>query len=148
MPSEKWPNFFIVGTAKAGTTSLYEYLKQVPMIFMSSRKEPYFFVNDVLNRDSSNPIRNRREYLNLFKNARNEVAIGESSLYLWYPESAELIHKEVPDARIIIILRNPIERAYSHYLMLMRGGEEKMSFHEALMSNKSNIEKKNGNVPH
>jgi len=148
MNAKKWPNFFIVGTSKAGTTSLYQCLKQVPGIFMSPRKEPYFFVNDVLNDDSGNPVRNKSEYLNLFKNVSNEKVIGESSLYLWYPEAAKLIHEVAPNARIIIILRDPINRAFSHYTMLMRDGLEKISFHEALMNQKSKIEEKNKDVQH
>jgi len=148
MNTEKWPNFFIVGTSKAGTTSLYEYLKQVPGIFMSPRKEPYFFVNDVLSDDSTNPVQNREEYLDLYNNVNDEDAIGESSLYLWYPEAPKLIHEVVPHARIIIILRDPINRAFSHYAMLLRDGIVKISFHEALMALKSKIENKNRDVPH
>jgi len=88
------------------------------------------------------------KYLNLFKNVKDEVAIGEASLYLWYPESAKLIHKVVPKARVIIFLRDPIERAFSHHLMNMRQGGEKLSFHDVLMTHKSAIEKKNVNLPH
>ena len=148
MNAEKWPNFFIVGTAKAGTTSFYEYLKHIPGVFMPARKEPYFFVNEVLRKDTTNPASTKKEYLNLFKNVKDEVAIGESSLYLWYPESASRIYEVVPRARIIIILRNPIERAFSHHTMSLRDRLAEGSFHEALMTQRSRIEKNNRNVPH
>jgi len=148
MNKEKWPNLFLVGTAKAGTTSLYQYLNQVPGVFMSSRKQPYFFVNDVLIEDSNNPVRDKKEFLKLYKKVGSEKIIVDASSYLWYPEAAKLIYEVVPNAKIIIILRNPIERAFSHYTMLLRDGGEKLSFHEALMTQRSRIEKNSRNVSH
>jgi len=148
MNKEKWPNLFIVGTGKAGTTSFYQYLNQVPGVFMSPRKEPFFFVNEVIDEDSNNPIRDKKEYLKLYKNVNNEKIIGEASTYLGYPETAKLIYEVVPHAKIIIILRNPIERAFSHYTMSLRDGVTKESFHEALMTQRSRIEKNDRNVPH
>jgi len=148
MDSEKWPNFFIVGTAKAGTTSFYEYLKQVPGIFMSNRKEPYFFVNEILHNDSRYPVSTKKEYLNLFKNVKNEKVVGEASLYLWYPESAKLIHEKIPNANILIILRDPIERAFSHHIMNMRDGKEQLPFHDFLLNHKSAIGEKNDSLPY
>ncbi|MGI0017066.1 MAG: sulfotransferase family protein, partial [Nitrososphaera sp.] len=78
-------------------------------------------------------ITDENEYLNLFKNTENKSAIGESSpTYLWDKEAPGLIRSHSPNARIIILLRDPIERAYSHYLHHVRDGWETLPFYEAL----------------
>ena len=129
-----WPNFFIVGAPRSGTTSLYEYLKEVPEVFMSPVKEPNFFnlsvENDLF---LSKPIREKKKYLDLFKNVKDEKAIGEASpTYLWDPKTPKLIHEIIPDAKIIISLRDPITRAFSEYLFLLGLGSEKGSFLETI----------------
>ena len=131
---ERWPNFFIVGAPRSGTTSLYEYLKDVPEVFLSPVKEPNYF-NPSVDDDLflSKPIRDKTKYLNLFKNVNKEKAIGEASpTYLWDPKTPKLIHDVVPDARIIISLRDPIYRAFSEYLSLRGLGSEKGSFLETI----------------
>ena len=130
----RWPNFFIVGAPKAGTHSLYEYLNQHPKVFMSPRKEPYFFCPIMVSDGDkkSNPIRDEKEYLELFKEAKNETMLGEATAsYLGDPKSAELIHEKIPDAKIIIILRDPIDRAFSSYWGLVKHGL-KNSFSESI----------------
>jgi len=131
---EKWPNLFIVGAPKAGTTSLYHYLKEIPGIFMSPNKEPnYFSVIASPETEYSHPIRDKNEYLKLFKDSKSEHFLGEATaLYLLDPEAPKLIHEVSPDAKIIISLRDPIDRAESHYLMYTRYGRTKRSFHEEL----------------
>src|SRR5919108_6309578 len=120
-PKEIWPNFFIVGTQKAATTSLYFYLKEIPGVYMSQVKEPFYFAPHAVQSNTSDLIRDKREYLRLFENASGYVAVGEASpIYLWDPDAPKLIHQTVPHARIIMILRDPIERAYSNYLMKMK----------------------------
>lgn len=131
---ERWPNFFIVGVPKGGTTSLHEYLNDVPGIFMSKLKEPYFFspimVPDKL---PFRPIRDKKKYLALFKKAKHEKIIGESStLYLYDPEAPKLIHKKIPHARILISLRDPIERLFSHYLLIKKESFAEKSFHQQI----------------
>ena len=115
------PNFFIVGAAKAGTTSLWMYLKQHPEIYMPptlETKEPSFFCHLYGYKDFD-------AYLSLFANAKGKKAIGEAShAYMTSPESAAWIHKVYPQAKIIIVLRNPIERAYSLYNWMIREGYE------------------------
>lgn len=129
---ENWPNFFIVGAAKAGSSSLYEYLNQTPGIYMSSNKEPHFFIGKEFASRFEVVTMNKKKYLDLFKNVRNEIAIGESSVsYLLDPESANLIHNTVPNAKIIIILRDPVERAFSDYL-LRRDISDKHSFRKVI----------------
>ena len=67
-----WPNFFIVGAPRSGTTSLYEYLKEVPAVFMCPVKEPNFFKQSIENDlFLSKPIREKKKYLDLFKNVEN-----------------------------------------------------------------------------
>ena len=134
---EIWSNFFIVGAAKAGTTSLYNYLEDLPEVYMSSLKEPGYFLtsDDILNRKFMNLIQDKEKYLSFFKDVKNEIAIGEAtSLYLCDPDSANYIHQVVPNAKIIIILRNPVERAYSNFLMF-RQTNENLSFHRAIHRN-------------
>ncbi|MGK7911985.1 MAG: sulfotransferase [Synechococcus sp.] len=137
------PNFFIVGAAKSGTSSLYKYLASHPSIYMSPIKEPRFFAfeNQSLsfagpNGDAINAstITSLADYQNLFAGVTDEVAIGEASTaYLAVPESAERIHKYAPDAKIIAILRHPADRAYSSYLHLKRDNYEPYSdFSQAL----------------
>ncbi len=136
--SEIWPNFFIVGAAKAGTTSLYSYLRQHPEIFMPEDvKEPHYFAQVHPSRAQrfASPvfISDREAYLRLFRAGKNYPAIGEASpSYLWCEEAPARIHAVAPEARIIIALRDPIERAYSHYLMDYREGVQHLPFFEAL----------------
>ena len=133
---ERWPNFFIVGAPKAGTTSLYRYLNKIPQIYMSPYKEPTYFSPNYPRNVGLKVIQEKEEYLELFLNAKDAIVAGEASTsYLWDPETPQLIHEIVPHARIISILRDPVERAYSHYLMHVRNGLEKLSFHEAIEKN-------------
>ena len=127
---EVWPNFFIVGAPKAGTTSLYEYLKRHPEISMPA-KDTYFFCQG----GGHSAIKDRAEYLALFSGSDGYSAIGEATAnYLGDEAAPEAIHRESPDARIIISLRDPIERAFSHYLMFIREGRESRSFLKAVQS--------------
>jgi hypothetical protein len=131
---EIWPNFFIVGAQKAGTTSLYFYLKEVPQVYMSPLKEPFYFSPHVVHNSASDIIRDKKEYLRLFEKANGYIAIGEATpIYLWDPDAPKLIHQTVPRARIIMILRDPIERAYSNYLMRVRYSGVQSSFYDELM---------------
>jgi len=97
---------------------------------MSTTKEPnYFTISIHPERLFSPVIHDEKKYLKLFKNVTDEVAIGEASpLYLIDPETPKLIHKKIPHARIVIMLRDPIERAFSHYLHAIRVGSETKSF--------------------
>ena len=135
-----WPNFFIVGASKSGTTSLYLYLDKVSGIYMSRVKEPHYFHRSSF-KLIARSITDKSEYLKLFKFATKEKAIGEASTsYLQDPESASLIHDQVPNAKIIIILRDPCQRAFSGYLMLKSEGREKKSFHQLITSKPSFLE--------
>ena len=101
-----WPNFFIIGVDRGGTTSLYEYLKNIPEIFMSTPKEPWYFSPVVrsVTPQAIGKCNSEKSYLNLFKNVKNETVIGEASAVYWRdPESAKLIHEKIPNAKIIIV---------------------------------------------
>jgi len=138
-----WPNFFIIGAGKAGTTSLYYYLKQHPEIFMSRYKEPKFFALEGHPLDFRGPHDKRirrgtttdvEDYLELFEPVRAEKAIGEAStIYLGDPRAPGAIADRLPHARIVAILRHPAERAFSAFLHLLRDGYEPLSsFEQAL----------------
>ena len=123
---EKWPNFFIVGAPKAGTTSLYEYLKNIPGIYMPPIKETHYFSRIIVPDTISHfhPIRDKNEYLSLFENVTDEkIIVDDSPSYLADPEAPKLIHEIVPHARILMSLRDPVERAFSGYLPRVRRGD-------------------------
>lgn len=155
----KRPDFFIVGAAKAGTTSLYHYLEQHPEVYMSPVKEPNHFSTDTdlnclrpeakkrikaldidsfLKSDMSNKIHrayilDREKYLSLFRLAGQEMKTGEASpAYLYSRVAAKAIYEFNASAKIIIILRNPVERAFSHYLMDRKLAFTEKPFDEAL----------------
>jgi len=126
---EHWPNLFIVGAPRAGTTSLYKYLENISEVYMAPIKEPNYFVSEKFPENHPvKTIKNKKKYLKLFEQVNHEKIIGEAStLYLSDPETPKFIHKTIPHAKIIIILRDPIERAFSSYLMLKQVGWVKSS---------------------
>jgi hypothetical protein len=142
---EIWPNFFLVGAAKAGTTSLYEYLSRCPEIFFPRIKEPHFFTGVRPANERKfyiDAVTKREKYLRLFRKAGKYAVVGDASpSYLWHPEAPKRIHDVAPDARIAIILRDPVERAYSHYLMDYREGVQSLPFYEALLEDMNLPEK-------
>jgi len=132
---ETWPNFFIVGAPKAGTSSLYEYLRKIPGIYMSPVKEPKYFskMADYYNDPHSTKIQDKKKYLDLFSKVKDEKIIGEASpSYLRDPDAPKLIHEISQEARILISLRDPVERIFSSYLMAKRRGKTKTLFHEGV----------------
>lgn len=133
------PDFLVLGAYKSGTTALHHYLRAHPEIFIPERKEPNYFAfvdavepfEDPVARTS---IRSSDEYNRLFAGARTNQKLGEvSPAYLTIPSACARIAQMAPDARLIAVLRNPIDRAYSDYLMYRRRGEEhEESFLDAL----------------
>lgn len=112
------PDFFIIGAAKAGTTSLYKALSQHPELFFSSPKEPEFFARDDLYNDGL------EGYRQLFEKASPHQKVGEAStlysLTPHFPRTAERIRTHVPDAKFIYVMRQPVERAYSYYVQILK----------------------------
>lgn len=147
------PSFLIIGAAKTGTTSLYSWLKQHPQVYMTPVKETNFFAFEGENLDFppgtvnekylANCKTNIESYCEQFKGVTNEIAIGEASpIYLYNPKAAERILHYIPNAKLIVILRNPIERAYSNFLHHIREGYEPLSdFNEAIQEEKNRIDK-------
>lgn len=126
------PNFLIIGAAKSGTTALYHYMKQHPQIYMSPLKETEFFAFEGEKLDFYGPgdmprhsITKLEDYQAQFQNVSNEIAIGEASpAYLYISAASDRIQQHIPDAKLIVILRDPVERAYSQFLMFIRDGRE------------------------
>lgn len=134
MKAGTWPNFFIAGAPKAGTSSLHAYLQAVPGIFMSKIKEPNYFSRVVVPDDHPvRPIRDTQKYLQLFAGVTSERIVGEASpTYLADPEAPRLIREVAPDSRVLISLRDPVERTFSHYLMMRNNGTATASFQDEI----------------
>jgi len=140
----KKPNFFIVGAPKSGTTAMYHYLGQHPEIFMPEWKEPYYFGSDLWFRKGRFT---REEYLALFSPTQDEKRLGEASvLYLYSKRAASEIKEFCPTAKIIIMLRNPVDMIYSwHTELLYQGSEIIADFEDAL--DESDARKKGSRLP-
>lgn len=140
------PSFLIIGAAKSGTTSLFYYLKQHPQIFFPHTKELNYFSLEPS--DSASPTRpgrgpgdeyatewtyTREAYLSHFRGVRKDQVAGEASVsYLYGPHSAANIQRCNPEMKLIAVLRNPVDRAWSQYLHMVRDGREGLSFERAL----------------
>ncbi len=147
-------NLFIVGAMKAGTTSFVEMLKQHTDIYVPPVKEPHYFVNtlpksiyepsrffsldEYLKNEFPKPlhitkIETEEQYKKIYSlHGTQKYVVDASTCYLSAPESPEKIYSYNPDAKIIIIKRNPLERAFSHYTMHVNLGREKRSFNKAI----------------
>jgi len=125
------PDFFIVGAPKCGTTALYRCLEAHPQIFVPERKELHHFGTDLY---SPTYVRDLDQYLALFAGAREEKSVGEASVwYLFSKRAAAEIKTFCPQARVIIMLRNPVDMLYSlHSQHLYNGTEEIQDFASAL----------------
>jgi hypothetical protein len=137
------PNFIIAGATRSGTTSLYYYLKQHPEIGFPELKEPRYFSSINLELPQKGPgdytvdrklVLKFHDYRELYKHINGFKRVGDaSSEYLYRCDvSADAIKKKLGDIPIILILRNPIDRAFSAYSNLLRDGREEHTFEEAL----------------
>jgi hypothetical protein len=131
------PDLFIIGAPKSGTTSLYEYLKGHPQVFMSVVKEPCYFSRDLALDDSGNFLvygRDEKLYYDLFEDAGDAQRAGEGSTrYLYSTDAPALIHDVSPDAHVIAMLRNPVDMIHSlHAHKLAAGTEDEPDFEKAL----------------
>jgi hypothetical protein len=128
----KTPDFFIVGAPKCGTTAMNFYLQQHPDIFMS-KKEIHFFGRDLDFRDLRRVT--RAEYLAFFSSARREKRVGEAAVwYLCSERAAAEIKEFCPSARIIIMLRNPVDVMYALYCQRLYNGNEDINDFEAALA--------------
>ena len=137
------PDFIIVGAQKAGTTSLFRYLATHPNIKAPFKtKEIHFFDGGL------DEVDNYKKGLSWYKShfpkkskMENKITFEASPLYLFHPEAPFRIKKVLPDVKIIILLRNPIDRTISHYFHEKRKNREKLPIEEALKYEESRIEK-------
>jgi hypothetical protein len=137
------PNFLVIGAAKSGTSATYAYLRQHPQVFASERKEPGFFAFEGQRAMFTGPgdrkynrgcVTDLERYRQLVRLAAGNVAVGEAStVYLYSPEAPARIRRHVPDVKLLAILRNPVERAYSGYRYLVRDGLERLPSFEAAL---------------
>lgn len=139
----KLPNFLLAGAAKCGTTSMAGYLSQHPDIYMSPIKEPKFFSAQCVDFPLKGPgdgfvenftVKNFQAYRRLFSRVRHEKAIGDASVdnLYFHPYVIPLIKKYLGNVKVVIMLRNPVDRAFSAYKNLLRDGRETQSFEEGL----------------
>lgn len=145
------PNFLIIGAAKCGTTSLHYYLQQHPEIFMCPRKDTFFFDFGGHEPNYAGPgdeewytdfaVVHLEEYEALFAGVSSEKAVGEACAgYLYAPQASECVHRHIPHAKLIAVLRDPAERAYSSFLHEVRDGHETAAdFAEGLALEKDRI---------
>ncbi|HZS33637.1 MAG TPA: sulfotransferase domain-containing protein [Methylomirabilota bacterium] len=126
------PDLFVVGAPKCGTTALYTYLRRHPEVFMSPLKEAHFFGTDL--RFVDRPPLSEREYLGYFAGARNERCVGEASVWYLYSTRAALeIKRFSAAARIVVMLRNPVDLMYAlHAERVVQGSEPIREFAAAL----------------
>lgn len=131
------PNFLCIGAQKSGTTLLYELLREHPEIYIPEQKELHFFDID------DNYKKGISWYLQFFKSSINQKAIGSiTPSYIYFDYVPERIQAELGNnIKFIVILRNPIDRAYSHYWMSFKRGYETLSFEKAIMMEHARIRK-------
>jgi hypothetical protein len=136
-------DFFVVGAPKSGTTSLYFYLKQHPEIFLPSKKELHYFSFSDLKQREAGPgdnyvlrscVNTEEEYLEHYRGSEGLRSGDISPSYFFHARSATRINEFNSDAKIIILLRNHAEKAFSQYSHLRGVGREKLSFKEALIA--------------
>ena len=146
MATKKWrglPDFLIVGAQKSGTRSLFTYLAQHPKIFPPYRAEIHFFDGGM-----DPAIDNYAEGLDWYKahfplkeeKRGHSLSFEKSPLYLFNPLAPGRIHGILPDVKIIMLLRNPRERAISHYFHEKRKGREPLSMLEAFSEEENRLE--------
>jgi len=152
-PEPSLPTFLLVGAAKAGTTSLFRYLSQHPAIFTPSVKEPrYFAIAENEHKSWKGPewmsglgdthfVSDWDRYCSLFEGSASYKASGEAStLYLYDPKAPERIARRLPNARIFAVLRHPVDRAFSHWVMNWQAGVEPLeSFEDALAAESQRV---------
>ncbi|MEI6123995.1 MAG: sulfotransferase [Bacteroidota bacterium] len=123
-------NFLIVGTQKGGTTALARFIAQHPKVFIPSQKELHYFDNkDFFKKYPPNYT----IYHDWFQPNENQILLGEATpIYMYWKKAAKRIFLYNPCMKLIFILRNPIDRAYSHYNMEINCNNEYLSFRLAL----------------
>lgn len=136
MTDPRLPSFLIIGARRAGTTSLYDYLTQHPRVARAKRKELHFF-----DREYHRGIGWYRSQFPWWLRFRRNVITGEATpYYLFHPEVPARVRATLPDARFIVLLRNPVDRAFSHYQTARRREYETLSFEDAIDAEPGRLE--------
>jgi hypothetical protein len=143
------PDFIIIGGQRCGTTSLYNYLVEHPQVSPAFMKETHFFTRNYrkgLNWYRANfpPLwyRNRTQ-----RRDGTDLVSGEATpYYLFYPHTPQRVSKAVPDAKLIVLLRNPVDRAYSQYHHEIRQGLVTLSFKDALKREQEELPKETAKI--
>jgi Sulfotransferase family len=132
MAQSTLPNFVVIGAMKAGTTSLWEYLSDHPQVFMCLPKEPNFFLEKTWERG-------RGWYESLFRDAGRAIAVGEASTsyarYPSHPGVPERMAALIPGARLVYVVRDPIERIRSQFQYMTDRGLERRPLARAVLEN-------------
>lgn len=126
------PSFLVLGAQKAGTTSFFELLKQHPSIRAPRLKEVNFFDKDWSKGLDHYRSVFPRESEMVDGTGGSAVTFDNTPSYLYHPRVPRRVKETLPDARFVVLLRNPTDRAYSHYLHATSLGRESLSFEEAL----------------
>jgi len=122
LSKSRWPDFFVVGAPKCGTTSMYEYLSQHPDVYFPAFKEPHFFGSDLVWRKRVIP---RYQALDEYLNAPECARLGDASVfYLYSARAAEEIYARNQNARIVVMIRNPLSMIPSLFHQSIRTGDE------------------------
>ncbi|MEH1918615.1 sulfotransferase domain-containing protein [Nostoc sp.] len=136
------PHFIIIGAQKCGTTSLYEYLQQHSFVAPATTKEIHFFDINF----SQGISWYRMHFPSVLYKYRNKQTFGQniitgeaSPYYIFHPLTPKRISKIIPQVKLIVLLRNPVDRAYSHYQHVVRMGAETLSFEEAIQKERERI---------
>jgi len=144
------PDFMIIGTQRGGTTSLYRYLCTHPAIATAHRKEVHYFDHSyaagLAHYRAFFPLAAQRAWTQQV--LRRPYLTGEASpYYLYHPLVPGRVHQLTPEARFIALLRNPVDRALSHYQMICRRGWEELSFEDALDREEERLYQDTAGVP-
>ena len=145
------PHFLFVGTAKAGTTSIYKYLKQHPRICIP-KKETFFFVSEKFRsntlqypyqRNKKNVVFKENEFSTLYEDCGDRITGEIGTGYLYYheiviPKLLDMLGRDIP---IFIVLRNPVDRAFSSYMHFVKDTREQLSFSEGLKAESDRMNK-------
>lgn len=154
--SNNLPNFVVIGAPKSGTTSLYHYFRQHPDIYLPKVKELHYFSFPELGMASMGPgdsvvrdglCQTWEQYTNQYLEVGNQSAIGDiSPSYLYYSNSAKKIKDNLGVVKIIAIIRNPVDKAFSQYMHMIREGLETLTFPDALAAEASRREQNWGDI--
>ena len=141
-PFHVLPDYLIIGTAKGGTTSLYEYMVKHPQIFPALTKQIHYF-DKYFSRGRNwykSTFPSKWQKIKSMKKNKNFITGEATPLYMYHPLAPQRVYNLIPKVKLIVLLRNPVERAYSRYSMELNHNNETLSFEEAIEQEPSRLE--------